>query len=110
MSNAHVTWAFMQMSMSSFVQMSYHILMRRVRGQNYLKTKSDLLPESREQSGVGGVGREKERGGAVARRGGGKIHLEGGHLAPKLRGQGSRFYLLQGPQKPGLIYSWFPKI
>ena len=30
------------------------------------KTKSDLLPESREQSGVGGVGREKERGGAVA--------------------------------------------
>ena len=93
--------------------MSSHILTGIVRGQNNLKkkkTKSDLLPESREQSGVGGVGREKERGGAVARRGGGKIHLEGGHLAPKLRGQGSRFYLLQGPQKPGLIYSWFPKI
>ena len=84
MCNAHVTWAFVQMSMSS------HILTGRVRGQNDLKTKSELLPESREQPGVGGVGGEEEGGGAVAWRGWGKTHLEGGHLALKLRGLGSR--------------------
>ena len=61
-----------------------------MRGQNYLKTKSDLLPGSREQRGVGGAGGEEEGGGAAAWRGGGKTHLEGGHLALKLRSLGSR--------------------
>ena len=54
------------------------------------KTKADLLSGSREQPGVGGAGREKEGGGTVAWRRGGTTHLEGGHLALKLRGLASR--------------------
>ena len=65
-----------------FLFVPSHIFARSVvHDQTFLKTKADLLAGSREQPGVGGAGREKEGGGAVAWRGGGKTHLEGGHLA-----------------------------
>ena len=68
-----------------------HIFTRSVvQGQDHLETKADLSSGPREQPGVGGAGREEEGGGTVAWRGGGKAHLEGGYLALKLRGLGSR--------------------
>ena len=73
-----------------FLCVPSHIFARSVaQGQDFQKTKADLLSGSREQPGVGGAGREKEGGGAVAWRGGGKTHLEGGNLALKLRGLAS---------------------
>ena len=82
MCNAHATWAF--------VCALSHFYKECGTRPKLSKTKADLLSGSREQPGVGGAGREKEGGGTVAWRGGGKAHLEGGHLALKLRGLASR--------------------